>query len=232
MIINKFLPDSLLKLKEEKKREASRIATPCEFSDGITQEEFIKYANEAVDQIDEREIEIKVSGPIVCGVVRSIKGSTVWFFEVDFNDFGHITGRYWISSENNDSSVPYRIASLIEKQILIKLGVIPMNKTLSNDEYKDEEYFCPHCGAILNDQDGFDPSLSSWICTNCHKQLVGEDSGSDFFGDTVWYCDNCGAVLNDQKGFTETEMSWKCEKCGYENSITEDDIITMPEIIM
>lgn len=28
----------------------------------------------------------------------------------------------------------------------------------------DEEYYCPNCDAILNDQVGFDPNNDSWRC--------------------------------------------------------------------
>lgn len=123
MKINRFLQKPFLTAKEEKSNRV-RIENTCDFKDGITEEEFTYFASLAAKQIEEREVEIKVDGSVVSGVVRSLKGSTVWLFKVDFNDYGHITGKYWITSENNDSQVPYRIASEIEKQILIKLGVI------------------------------------------------------------------------------------------------------------
>ena len=35
----------------------------------------------------------------------------------------------------------------------------------------DAEYFCPHCGAILNEQYGLDPDNGSWTCTCCGQEL-------------------------------------------------------------
>lgn len=29
-----------------------------------------------------------------------------------------------------------------------------------------DEYFCPNCGATLNDQPGFDPNGGTWTCTS------------------------------------------------------------------
>lgn len=90
--------------------------------------------------------------------------------------------------------------------------------------HRGPEYFCPNCGAILNDQDGFGPDDGNWICTECRMHLYDEQYEGDFYKDVLWYCDGCGAFLNKQIGFTETESTWVCEECGFENSITEKDI--------
>ena len=31
-----------------------------------------------------------------------------------------------------------------------------------------DEYFCPNCGAILNDQLGFDPDAGTWTVRKAH----------------------------------------------------------------
>lgn len=89
-----------------------------------------------------------------------------------------------------------------------------------------DEYFCPKCGAILNNQDGFDPDCGTWRCTECGEMLMDDDvyNGEKFKG-VAWYCDNCGALLNRQPGFSDTCGSWCCTECGHRNGITEDDII-------
>lgn len=88
-----------------------------------------------------------------------------------------------------------------------------------------DEYFCPNCGAILNDQAGFDPSYGTWTCTVCGTELMDDDT---FEGDTykgvAWYCDECGALLNRQPGFSDSYDSWTCTECGHSNGTTEDDI--------
>ena len=89
-----------------------------------------------------------------------------------------------------------------------------------------DEYFCPNCGAILNDQSGFDPSYGVWTCTECGQGLMDDDIyyGNKFTG-IVWYCDECNALLNKQEGFSDSFGVWICTECGHANGTTEDDII-------
>ena len=44
-------------------------------------------------------------------------------------------------------------------------------------------------------------------------------------GDVTWYCDGCDAELNRQSGFSTESGTWVCEECGYENDVTEDNIL-------
>ena len=97
-------------------------------------------------------------------------------------------------------------------------------KDYFDDKYQDVHY-CPNCGAILEEQDGFDPELPCLACKKCGKQLVGDDLVSDVFGDVVWYCDKCGSILNRQYGFTEKLDNWQCRVCGHINKINKDEII-------
>lgn len=52
-------------------------------------------------------------------------------------------------------------------------------KPSDEDEKSDGqriEYYCPNCGAILDDQQGFEPSLGTWECTECgHENIITED---------------------------------------------------------
>lgn len=89
-----------------------------------------------------------------------------------------------------------------------------------------DEYFCPNCDAILNEQSGFDPSRGTWTCTSCGKLLMDDNIyNGDTFEGVAWFCDDCGALLNRQSGFSDTFGSWICTECGYQNSISEDDIL-------
>lgn len=93
-----------------------------------------------------------------------------------------------------------------------------------------DEYFCPNCGAILNDQYGFEPSCGTWTCTCCGKHLMDDDIyDGDLYTGVAWYCDECGALLNRQQGFSDIYGSWTCTECGYSNSITESDIYESEE---
>ena len=89
----------------------------------------------------------------------------------------------------------------------------------------DEEYFCPNCGAILNDQYGFDPDCDSWTCISCGKTLYGEGvyEGERYEG-VMWYCDSCGALLNKQLGFHDYCDTWTCTECWHSNRISDDEI--------
>lgn len=93
-----------------------------------------------------------------------------------------------------------------------------------------DEYFCPKCGAILNDQPGFDPDNGTWTCTECGQHLMDEDIyEGDTYEGVAWYCDGCGALLNRQSGFSDSYGSWICTECGHRNGTTEDDIIDEDE---
>lgn len=89
-----------------------------------------------------------------------------------------------------------------------------------------DEYFCTNCGAILNEQPGFDPDCGMWTCTECGTLMMDDDiyDGDNYPG-TAWICDNCGALLNRQYGFTDSDSSWRCTECGHVNGTTEDDIL-------
>ena len=89
-----------------------------------------------------------------------------------------------------------------------------------------EEYYCTNCGAILNEQHGFDPADGNWSCTICGQELYGDDVyEGDIFPGVMWHCDQCDALLNKQKGFDDSCGSWICTECNYSNPISEDAIL-------
>ena len=94
------------------------------------------------------------------------------------------------------------------------------------------EYYCTKCGAILEEQEGFDPDAPSWICHKCNEYLINDKYTGDFFGNVLWYCDECGDLLNSQEGFTETEPIWKCTKCSHDNKINQENIFPAPKVLM
>lgn len=94
-----------------------------------------------------------------------------------------------------------------------------------------DEYFCPNCGAVLNNQYGFDPDGGTWRCTECGELLMDDDVyNGDSFEGVAWYCDSCGALLNRQCGFSDSYGSWTCTECGHHNRISEDDIVSEEQI--
>lgn len=90
----------------------------------------------------------------------------------------------------------------------------------------DEEYYCPNCDAVLNDQIGFDPDGGVWTCTECGKELYGDEIAETMhrYEGVVWRCDCCNAVLNKQYGFDDYCSSWRCTECGHINEISDDNV--------
>lgn len=91
---------------------AERNETPCYFKDGISREEFEVLARKAGKRI-QRVKKITIYGPLVECEVESQTGYTSWHFTIDFNNWGHVTGTYWIATENDDSIVPQRLGKIL-----------------------------------------------------------------------------------------------------------------------
>lgn len=88
------------------------------------------------------------------------------------------------------------------------------------------DYYCPHCGADLGDQYGFDPDAGYWTCTECGQFLMDDDiADGDEYEGVAWFCDNCNALLNRQSGFSDSYSTWTCTECGHTNGLSEEDIL-------
>lgn len=44
-----------------------------------------------------------------------------------------------------------------------------------------------------------------------------------------WYCDDCGTYLNNQSGFNTISGTWKCKDCGFENDVSDNNILSGAE---
>jgi ribosomal protein L37AE/L43A len=202
---------------EEHKRRVNRPHMPCDFSEGISRDDFKTFAFDAVSTIKGKKIEISIDEAIIRGLVQSNTGLSTWMFSVDFNDYGHITGTYWLKTENDDSPIPYVIGDRVKDAIKKKLAGGRLQKM-------EREYYCPNCGADLTEQDGFKPSEGRWICTECGTHLYDEQYEGNLYKDVIWYCDKCGAFLNKQPGFDEMLDKWTCVECGHTNFINDKNI--------
>lgn len=102
--------------ERKRQKEINRRNSFCAFNDGITESEFLLMAFRAANHI--RRLNVVVDGPRIQGVVESQSGISTWTFNIDFNDYGHITGKWWITYvENFDSNIPNRFAELMENEI-------------------------------------------------------------------------------------------------------------------
>lgn len=105
------------KNKEALAEEERRKNTVCKFDDEkLSQKEFENIVVQICKHI-KRINNINVNGPIINGTVRSQSGISSWKFIIDFNDYGKITGRYWIFSNNKDSVIPTAIANMVKEHI-------------------------------------------------------------------------------------------------------------------
>lgn len=122
MRVFKTLTKPIRVVWREYKRVKNRPNMPCDFTEGITQNDLVDFSNQAVKSIRGRKIEITIEEAIVRGSVESNTGLSTWRFKIDFNDYGHITGQYWLKYENHDSRVPIVIAEKISDLIIDKLS--------------------------------------------------------------------------------------------------------------
>lgn len=108
-----------IKVKKNADRDRERRNTPCYFNDGISAGEFEEIAISLAKPI--KRLMVSVDGPVVYGEARSQSGISTWNFKLDFNDWGHITGTYWQSSDNSDSKIPDTLGNRISAEIQSRL---------------------------------------------------------------------------------------------------------------
>ena len=97
--------------------EKLRKETPFSFSVNLNKDDFEDIVYRVSRQIKKRHLSISIIGPVIYGSYSSQSGLTTYDFSIDFNDYGKLTGRYWLRSENSDSSIPERIASGVHDEI-------------------------------------------------------------------------------------------------------------------
>jgi hypothetical protein len=96
--------------------EQRRKSSPLSFDEGLTQADFVDLAIATAGRTP-RVVGVTVVGMTVDLRVQSNSGLSEWSATVDFNDYGHLTGRCWIKSDNEDSAVPSHFASSLRAEI-------------------------------------------------------------------------------------------------------------------
>lgn len=104
------------KIVKNKVEDNKRRNIECTFSDGISEDEFEEIVLYEARHI-KRITNVRVIGPYIYGSVRSQSGISSWDFNLDFNDYGHITGTFWSSSGNNDSEIPKILGRRIQASL-------------------------------------------------------------------------------------------------------------------
>ena len=97
--------------------EVTRKNTPFHFPDNMTESEFSNIAIRIAKPI--KRLTVSVDDQFVRGTVRTTSGINTWNFTIDFNDYGTLTGNYWMHHvENTDSQIPYNYAKQLSSAIV------------------------------------------------------------------------------------------------------------------
>ena len=122
------------KLNEERKRKACRYS----FDEGLSEDAFktiVFSCSKKIKRIEKVEIdELEIS----C-LVSSQSGFTQWRFDLDFNDYGELTGKCFVRSDNKDSNIPKRLNDMIYEKLEPYIeGFEDYSKVSSKEQEKDK----------------------------------------------------------------------------------------------
>lgn len=162
------------KIRKSIAEDNKRRNTRCDFSDGISKTEFEVIVIRSAKGM-KRIKELKIDGPIVKGKVSSISGLSSWQFEIDFNDYGHITGKYWLDSDNAQSNVPTFLASKIKNAIQNFHDCVDVSFEDEIDDLED-----------LKESDGQEQCGHRETCPYCGKNIIVKQAR---------FCGYCGKSL-------------------------------------
>lgn len=206
---------------QEQAEEERRQNTPCYFVDGISEKTFRKIIKQTSKRFKRLKV-TKIDGTVIFITYYSQSGLSDYDAVIDFNDYGHITGRYWLSNENDDSNLPSKYAECIGEKFLevIESGEehqaenidegTNYNKNSSDysnhpiDEKNVFPVFCRKCGLRLDGK--------PYWCKYCGTQIRANRN---------WYCAVCGDHLNNQPNFDSETGLWTCLKCRSVNRVKE-----------
>lgn len=100
--------------------ERRRRAVPPRFIPWLTEQDFSVMVG-YVASLNKRVIRREITGLVVTITVRSNTRLTTWTADLDFNDYGNPSGRYWIRTENDQSPVPTWFADMLAAQMTGRL---------------------------------------------------------------------------------------------------------------
>ena len=147
------------KIKHNIEEENRRKNTVCHFDEDISKEEFYVMVKRGKKRI-RRITNLYAEGTMVYGTVRSQSGISDWRFRIDFNDYGKLTGAYWLSTDNDDSDIPQIVADRIAQQISDYPDC--MDDSFYDELYREEVQeglreqagaYCPYCGKQNHNED-------------------------------------------------------------------------------
>ena len=154
--------------KKKSKNKAARENTPFTFNQELTYDDFKAAVYESVESYDSI-INIEIEGPSATISVKRKTGIFLWYFKVNFNDYGLFTGKYWIERNNKKSKIPESVANRIVEKCI---STIQYNKRLiicSTDNQKSKIYYfkCEHCGKYVKPVE----DRHSFYCLYCGEKI-------------------------------------------------------------
>jgi len=86
--------------------------------------------------------------------------------------------------------------------------------------FTNYEYWtdCPKCRSknmVYSD------NKECYVCLDCKYEMTPEWLDNN----VLWFCDECDTYLNIQSDFNTYSGHWICKNCGYDNEVTEDNVI-------
>ncbi|MFS9140521.1 hypothetical protein QM858_03110 [Streptococcus infantis] len=102
---------------EKKQDEELRHSLSIQFPEFLNQEEFNRIIHEETDKIN-RFKKVEINQALISFEVYSNSRISTWCFTLEYNDYGILTGKVRISSENSDSSIPENISLRISERLI------------------------------------------------------------------------------------------------------------------
>lgn len=98
-----------------------RRSAPLVFDDRLSQWNFDTIAKDIGKSLP-RVSRVTVAGADVHLEVRSNSGLSTWTADIDFYDYGRLSGNHWIQTTNTQSPIPELFAQRLEKEIRMRVS--------------------------------------------------------------------------------------------------------------
>ena len=154
-------------IKERKLEEARRKNTPCSFPPSLTYDDFTKKKKKTAKQFKRLKVS-SIDNTTVFLRYSSQSGISKYNASVDYNDYGKITGEYWIKNENNDSQLPEAFAKAMKEMIICKINEDQSYSSTSNTFYDSAQEKNPPKKCLLC---GYESPGDSIFCAKCGNKF-------------------------------------------------------------
>lgn len=215
------------RILQEQAEEERRKSIPCSFFDGISENDFVIIVNKSSKRFKRLKV-VEIDEAVVTIEFYSQSGISKYYAVIDFNDYGHITGRYWIINENDDSNLPTAFADCLSEQLVDAMNnpesYYDNNRTDSNKNSNNYGHNSSY--AYSTDTSHVKKNVFPTFCRKCGVRLVGKpywciSCGTPIREKRDWYCAFCGDQLNRQANFDTETGVWTCLKCNSLNLVEE-----------